>query len=131
MSPKKVSLYGKEKSIQDVLKWYECQRKLSNDYKSQILLEIEKTGKPSDDIFVGMTREEFNEFFFELDYLIMLDLLASAEAAIQIDFIKRVQERKKDKLSKRFYRIYQEDTGKAYRVPEILDIWKDLEYEGK
>ena len=131
MKPKKVSLSGKEKSIQDVWKWYECQLKLSNQYKRQILLEIQNTQEPSDITFFGMTREEIEEFFYELDYLTMLNLLASAEAAIQIDFLDRVEKRRKDSISKHFYRVYQQSRGKVYRVPEILDIWKDFDSSTK
>ena len=69
MKPKKVSLFDKVKSIQDVWKWYDCQLKLSNQYKRQILLEIQNTQEPSDITFFGMTREEIEEFFYELDYL--------------------------------------------------------------
>jgi hypothetical protein len=82
-----------------------------------------------------MTRDEVDTFFgeqrSELDYLVMLSLLASAEAAVRIDFNARVRMRKKDPLSRSFRKL-RNTQGKKIRLgQDILETRKDLEPEKK
>ena len=78
-----------------------------------------------------MTIEEINEFFNELDYLTMLDLLAATEAVIRVDFLHRVYNRKKDDLSRQFRQIYQQKGNMVSLDPDILDIWKEFDPAAK
>ncbi len=123
---RRVSFSGDQKTIQDVWEWYECLRKLSTGKKAKLLSDIEHNRPATDPTFVGMTPEEVDEFFRELDYVTMLDLLAAGEAAIRIDFLNRVYNRGKDSVSKRFREIYQAKGSQAALDEDILETWKEL-----
>lgn len=123
---KRVSLSGEEKTIQAVWNWYQCQQKLSLIKKNHLLSEIRNNQAPTDPSFFGMTIEDINEFFYELEYLAMLDLLASAEATIKVDFLNRVYDRKKDNISRKFRDTYNEKKNNISLENDILDAWKEL-----
>ena len=119
------SLSGDHKTIQALWDWYECQSKLSLGKKSQVLIEMRNDQTPtSDPLFFSMTADDVEEFFRELDDLIMFDLLAAAEAAIRVDFRNRVDNRKKDDVSRQFRRIDKKKGKKVALQEEILDVWK-------
>jgi hypothetical protein len=70
-----------------------------------------------------MSDDEVAEFFLELDYLTMLDLLSAAEAAIRADFWTRVQEKGKDALSRLFRDVAKEHEERVSLVEHILVAW--------
>ncbi len=80
--------------------------------------------------YVGKTREELDEEFVfqivELGQLSMLGMLASTEAALRVDYIERVANKKKDNVSRRFRKRYKERGVEKIRLEEdILDTWKE------
>ncbi len=121
----RVSVSGDYKTIEEVWKWYECVRELSNEKKAQLLSDIESGNVSSDPDFLGMTIDEIEEFFKELDYATMLNLLAAAEATIRIDYLDRVSRRKKDAVSRRFRDIHRQKGQRAALSKDILAAWKD------
>ena len=123
---KRVPLSGDHKTIQALWDWYQCQSKLSLGKKSQVLIEMRNDQLPSDPLFFGMTGDDVEEFFGELDYLIMFDLLAAAEAAIRVDFLNRVNDRKKDDVSRQFRDIHREKGRKVALKEDILGVWKEF-----
>jgi len=123
---KRVSLSGSEKTIQAIWDWYDFQSRLSLERKSQLLQQL-RNGQPvSDPRFFGMTIEEIDDFFGELDCLVMLDLLASAEAAIRVDYLNRVYRRRKDAVSRRFRHLYKEQGNQVGLEKDILEAWTQL-----
>lgn len=123
---KRVPLSGAEKTIQAIWNWYQVQSRLSLEEKGKLLDEVRNRRPTSDPIFFGMSIEEIDEFFRELDYLAMLDLLAAAEAAIRLDFLTRVQERRKDAVSRHFRRLYKTQKRQVSLAGDILEAWKQL-----
>jgi hypothetical protein len=78
---KRVWLSGLEKSLWAVWKWYVYQSELSLSAKSRIRQQLLAGSLAADPVFFGMTLEEVDDFYRELDLLTILDLLAAAEAA--------------------------------------------------
>lgn len=132
-----VSLSGQEKTIQNILQWYEFQNKLSLKKKSDIKRRLHKAHDFTEydegyDYFFGMSDAEFEDFFRELDYLAMLDLLASAEAAIKVDYLNRLGKRKpKGDLLKKYRLLYKEKGSKVSLESDILEILKETNEELK
>lgn len=128
MSRISISLSGEEKTIKEIWKWYEIQNKslLSEKYNVKHSLdELTDPNKVSSSYayFYGMHEDEFNDFFRELDYLTMLDLLASGEAALKIDFYCRLSNRKpKDNILTEYRRIYNVKKEKVSLENDILDV---------
>ena len=123
------SLSGQQKTILYILQWYEFQNKLSLRRKSEIkaLLEVKNFTENNAEYgrFYGMSEEEFEEFFRELDYSAMLALLASAEAAMKIDYLNRVDNRKpKGDLLKKYRVLYKDKGRKVSLEKDILEILK-------
>lgn len=127
-----VSLSGLEKSIKYIWKWYELHNKLSLRKKTEIkkVLQQQQSFTQVDNqyaYFYGMSENEFEEFFREVDYLVMMDLLASAEAAMKVDYVNRANKRKpKDNITKDF-RNLSKQVGTKISLESILEIWKKHE----
>lgn len=119
-----------ERTILAVWDWFQFQSRILADEYERVLQAVPDGAVPSDSRFYALTRDELTGFFDhhrrELDYLVMLDLLASAEAAIRIDFIARVTERRKDPVSRRFRKIYNKYEEKISLEQHILETWKTL-----
>ena len=122
---KRVSLSGSEKTVEGVWEWYKVLSTLSLEKKSQRLRELWHNQSVSDPRFFGMSVEEVDRFFDELNWLAMLDLLSAAEAAVRINYLNRVYRRWKDSVSRGFRGLYK-TSGNSVRLVEILDIWKEL-----
>lgn len=90
--------------------------------------------------FFGKTEIEVQEYFDEvldeLDIETSFFLLASIEAEIRTDFLRRVYERRKDPVSRRFRETYKgvacaHDKAKVRLEEDILDPWAQLEPEAR
>jgi len=123
---KRVPLSGKQKTIQEIWHWFEIQSRLSRQKRNEVLDELRSSRPVSDPIFFAMDLEEIDEFFRELDYLVMLDLFAAAEAAILLDFLNRVYERKKDAVSRHFRKLYKTQRRPVSLSDDILEAWKQF-----
>jgi len=86
----------------------------------------------ADPKFTGWSLAEIEEHFdtilTEVDHQISLSLLAAAEAAIRVDFFRRVQERGKDAVSRRLRSLPLLDAGRGdrnlrVRLDDILSVW--------
>jgi hypothetical protein len=79
----------------------------------------------------GLRSPEIESFFesqtTQLELITMLELLATTEAVLRIDFGNRVKLRKKDRLSRRFRRLKKE---RGHRVKLDEDILETLKGEG-
>ena len=92
--------------------------------KSQIRQQL-LTGAPvTDPVFFGMSLEEVEDFFRELDCLTILDLLAAAEAAIRVDFLNRAYHGKGEAVARDFRRLYKRHGVWVRLEEDILETWK-------
>ncbi len=73
--------------------------------------------------FISMTEEELDEYFKvqrrELDRLSVLNLVASAEATIRMDFFRRVKDKLKDPLSMAYRKWFKKLSRKKQRRPDF------------
>src|ERR1035437_5500421 len=92
---------GKEKSIQSIWDWYEYHLTLSLLSKVGLVSKILTGDSNVDARFFGMSLDEVEDFFAELGFMAMLDLLAATEAVIRLDYWTRVDAYKKDALSRK------------------------------
>lgn len=113
-----VPLSFAEKSIDSIWLWYE---RASAALHAR--LNEERTSFVSAPVFLGMTAQEVESFFLELDFLTMLDLLSATEAAIRVDFLTRVQQKKKDVLSRAFRRLAKRFDQMIALEEHILEGW--------
>lgn len=127
MKKKRVSLSGDEKTIGDIWDWFGLQQQLSNVKKLDIKQQVQSNQFDAGSRFNGMTLEDIDGFFYELHAVTMLDLMAAAEAAIRVDYLTRVYDRKKSKLSRRFRDLYKKSGGRVSLIDDILAMWKDCE----
>ncbi|NRF32983.1 hypothetical protein [Vibrio coralliilyticus] len=78
--------------------------------------------------FFGYTRDELQEELNNrkdaLDRMCSLEVLASIEAHIRIDYLNRCQAKHKDVLSKQMRVVYSAKGNKASLVDDILFLWK-------
>jgi hypothetical protein len=122
--------------IDSVWRWFEFQMGLLREERERIL-RIDTLGSGIDlgslrahELpLTGFTRGEVEEFFDEqtghLELLTMLELLATTEAILRIDFKARVRERRKDDLSRRFREAHKLRGDKIRLDGDILAALKE------
>ena len=111
-------LSGEELSLDQVWDWYEFQGELIGDERVRTLDAL-RTGAALDrPRYFGMTCEELIEFFDgqrdELKSTTMLSLLAASEAALRVDYLVRVMNRKKDEISRKLCRALQATRAESW-----------------
>ena len=121
------TLSNQEQSLSKVWAWHEFQRALIGEEHKRLFGALARGERPATR-YVGKTPDELDaDFAFqtaELGLLTMLGMLACTEAALRVDFIERVSERKKDEVSRGFRDVFRE-RGKKIRLEEdILDVWR-------
>ena len=98
-----------------------------NGYQREILNALFQ-GKSVNEPFLFMTKENVLDYFAkqktELENLVSLNIMASVEAAIRMDYLKRVYARKKDIISRSFRELHKEKGVRASLEDDILKIWK-------
>jgi hypothetical protein len=68
--------------------------------------------------------EELYDRTSELNRAAALSVLASVEAAFRVDYLQRVYQRKKDKLSAAFRALYKRKGERASLDQDIFEAWK-------
>ena len=119
---KRLQLSGLEKSIDSIWEWYEYHLRLSSLSKVGVKNKILRGDPDVDPIFLGMSSDEIDGFFRELDYLTMLDLITATEAAVRLEYWARVDKRYKDSLSKSLRKLYKRKHMNV-RLEDLLDCW--------
>ena len=126
-------------TLDEVREWHRGVVEALVDQRASALRAIQG-GSPAAPRFVGMTHDEIHGYFEsqrrELDRLTILNLVASAEAAIRVDFFRRVRDKLKDHLSKTYRKWYKTLSKKKQRRPDfdedgILRRLKDADVLGK
>ncbi len=77
--------------------------------------------------YLGMTRSELSQVFqsriIETELRSILQLLASVEAALRVDYLHRCKRRKRDSLSRAFRDTYRQKAEHARLDEDILELW--------
>jgi len=124
----KVSFSSQELSLSKVWQWYQRTDKALDDYQTEVINAVTSGASLPD--FFGMAKDEIIEEFAwhkdELDRLVSLNLIASAEASLRIDYFTRVYEKKKDIVSREFRLLYKQKGTRAALDDDLLRIWKQL-----
>ena len=109
--------------------WFEFQSEMLAAARSRALHGHAPAGPaPFEQRLLGLTPEEAAPFFEaqkrHLDLLCMLDLLTTTEAILRVDFWKRVEQKKKDPLSRRYRELSRRK--RSLRLDDdILEALKD------
>jgi hypothetical protein len=79
--------------------------------------------------FYGMIRGEVDEAIRdmtrELEKQVVLLLVASAEAALRVDFLERVRARRRDPVSRRLRAEARASTPRRVKLDTILTVWDE------
>lgn len=125
----KVSFSKTHSSIEDIEEYYVDSETALNHYFNPLnFTEIP-------DRFIGYTKSEFDTELKTrketLDRMCSLEILATIEARLRIDYLVRCQNKKRDKLSRQLRKIYQTKVNKASLVDDIIATWKHIFPEHK
>ncbi len=93
----KVSLSSQEQTLSEVWQWYQYMDKALGDSQTKVINALDSGATVSE--FFLMTKDEIIGYFSwhkeELDRLVSLNLIASAEASLRIDYLTRVYDKKR------------------------------------
>lgn len=123
---RKVSFSNDNRDIDDIMFLFNTQEKGIYSYKSDIINSLD-TKDNFESQFVGYTRADIDDHFKdanqELENTTCLSLLSAVEARLRVDYLKRVYDKEKDKLSRRFRNTYKSKGNKASLEEDILRNW--------
>lgn len=122
------NLSSEELTLDAIGDWYNFQDDLIGAEKVRVLESLAAGTPITEARYFARTPDELDELFAhqraELANTAMLNLLAATEAAVRVDFLFRVANKKKDELSKQFGQLYKEHERKV-PLGGILDCWKE------
>lgn len=98
-----------------------------NDSEASLRLYFSSKNPSFNKRFLDYTFEELsielNSRIDELGRSTSLSLLAALEAAFRLDYKERVEQRKKDRLSRSLRELYREKESKASLEEDIFNAW--------
>ena len=116
-----------ELDLDEVWGWYEFQGELIGEETVRTLNALITGATLSQPRYFAKTRDELDEFFVrqrdELKRLTMFNLLAATEAALKVDYIRRIIQNKKNKVTKDFAALYKDRKLKVGLEGDILATW--------
>lgn len=119
---KKVSFSKQHQEISQIEVYYADMTEATREYFKP------RTEKLSER-FLGYTISELNterdERLAELDRTSSLSILSAIEAAFRIDYLQRCYQKKKDPLSRAFFKIHKLKGSNASFEDDILSAWKE------
>jgi len=125
-----VAFSGQHREAGEVMRWYRDVKEALGHYQRKIIDAIDAQGAVPIE-FSGMTVEEvrahIDDARGELDQAASLLLLAAAEAALRMDFLGRVHERRRDPVSRAFRELYKSKGHRVALEEELLEVWRDHE----
>lgn len=123
------TLSRQEQSLSIVWQWHESQLALIGEERSRVFGALGRGETPVPARYFGRTPEELEASFTfqsaELGLLSILGMLACTEAALRVDFIERVSNRRKDRVSRRFRLAFKRHGRHVRLVEDILDPWRE------
>ena len=114
--------------------YYQTQKQAVSLLRSNILNQPSSVPASLAARFFLLTDGKVNDYFanlsIEIDHQVCLNLIASAEAAIMVDFLNRVYDRTRSVVTRQFRELARraEEENRRVRLDEILEIW--LGHEG-
>ncbi len=118
--------------LDDIREWYRGMVEALLDQRASVLQAI-RTGLPVAPRFILMREAEVDAYHDsqrqELERLTMLNLVASAEATITLDYFRRIREKLKDRLSRAYQAWHKKLSANKQLRPDfdedgILDVLK-------
>ncbi|OHB78592.1 MAG: hypothetical protein A2Z25_18965 [Planctomycetes bacterium RBG_16_55_9] len=119
---KKVSFSKQHQEISQIEVYYTDITEATREY-------FEPRTETLSERFLGYTISELNaerdERLEELDRTTSLSILSAIEAAFRIDYLQRCYQKKKDPLSRVFFKIHKLKGSNASFEDDILSAWKE------
>jgi hypothetical protein len=120
---KKIAFSNAHSKIDDIEVYYIDSEDALNTYYN-----IGRFGREIPVKFVGCSQEEVDQELKErketLDRMCSLEILASVEAKLRIDYIVRGQNKLRDDFSKKLREIFDKKENRASLVEDIISIWR-------
>jgi len=120
-------------SIRHILQYFYDTEQALILYEDEIVSSAVSRNMPTDNTFFGLSVPEVRERFIsdrsELGKTTVLSLIAATEADFRVDYLSRVQARKKDKISKAFRQLFREKRQFAALDKDLLRVWRDSDRE--
>ncbi len=121
-APRPIDQSAEPQSLGEIREWHGGVVDALVAQRAAVLTDI-RVGLPASPRFVGMTEDEVQVYFErqrrELDRLTVLNLVASAEATIRMDFFRRVTGKHKDKLSVAYRDLFKKLRGTKRDRPDF------------
>ena len=125
------SIFYDRPEISRIWDYYEFVRSLLEGAYSSAVRGDLSAGLRFADTMQGLSiAEAFQVVINELEDEVTLALSSAFEAFLRVDFLQRVDERRKDDVSRAFRGIYK-DKGRRFRLDDVLDTWRDVGGIGK
>lgn len=136
---KRVPINTDQYALEDAWEYYETVRDTIIRAAQHAKRSALKREMGVDSKYFGMSQEEVDEYFEkmldETDKQACLFLIASAEAALRVDFFLRVSHRRKDDVSQKFCGIFKNKCDhskvKVELDQDILATWAEMVPESK
>jgi len=131
MSSSAFASSGEELRLIRIWEWYEETEQAINLYQQEVINGL-ISGKCVSETFSGMTRKEVKQYFSdhkkELEHVVSLDIIASTEASLRVDYLRRALRGKikKNKIDKKFQELYHQKGTRVSLRDEILETWKEV-----
>jgi hypothetical protein len=122
---------GEELSLIRIWEWYEETEQAINLYQQEVINGL-ISGKRVSETFSSMTRKEVKQYFSdhkkELEHIVSLNIIASTEASLRVDYLRRALrgKRKKNKIDNKFKELYEKKGTRVSLRDEILEAWKEV-----
>jgi hypothetical protein len=120
---------GEELSLITIWEWYEETEQALNLYQQEVINRL-IYGERLSETFSGMTRKEVKQYFYDhkLEHVVSLNLIASTEASLRVDYLRRALRGKikKNKIDKKFQELYHQKGTRVSLRDEILETWKEV-----
>jgi hypothetical protein len=123
---------GERQTLDGILAWHEGLVEALVEHRAAVVRAL-RVGAATPNRFVGMTEGDVEAYFDdqrrELDRLTVLNLVASVEASIRIDYFRRVRGRLRDALARAYQEWHSALSGLKQLRPDfdeggILDVLK-------
>ncbi len=122
---------GEELSLIRIWEWYEETEQAINLYQQEVINGL-ISGERVSETFSSMTRKEVKQYFSdhkkELEHIVSLNIIASTEASLRVDYLRRALrgKRKKNKIDNKFKELYEKQGTRVSLRDEILEAWKEV-----
>lgn len=119
-----VSLSGQQLTLADVIRHHSVVQAATYDFFARGAVAL--AGSPSLAGYAGQSLDEVRSTVLaELDHSSAFSVLSCVEAAIRIDYVRRVKAKEKSELSRALRQVYKDKEDRARLDTDLLDCWRD------